>query len=67
MVFALGFACGVIVCGVSCFGSVYAASRYEWHKRMCIERDVKKLMRKLACGQGYVGCTGGPNCSSDHK
>lgn len=19
------------------------------------------------CGQGYIGCTGGPTCSSDHK
>lgn len=67
MVFAIGFSCGVVVCGIACFASVYAASRYEWSQRMYLERDVKKLMRKLACGAGYVGCQGGPMCNSDHK
>ena len=32
-----------------------------------IERDVKKLMRHFACGQGYVGCNGGPKCEWEHK
>jgi len=29
-----------------------------------------KWLRKLKghiCGQGYIGCNGGRNCSSDHK
>lgn len=29
--------------------------------------DVKELMRHFACGQGYVGCNGGPKCPWDHK
>ena len=29
-----------------------------------------KWMEKLSryvCGQGYIRCSGGPNCDSDHK
>lgn len=67
MIFAIGFASGVAVCGISCFALIYAQSRYEWQQRNRLERDVQKLMRKLACGAGYVGCQGGPYCNSDHK
>lgn len=74
MIFAIGFACGVVVCGIAAFATVYAGAKYEWTQRMYLERDLKrtqydvgKLMRKLACGAGYVGCPGGPSCDSDHK
>jgi hypothetical protein len=61
--FALGLATGIIL---MMFLSALNVP-YEWRKRHELERRVDKLYRHLACGQGYVGCTGGPRCTSDHK
>jgi len=33
-------------------------------------KEAAKWLDKLSdhvCGQGYIGCVGGPQCSSDHK
>ena len=33
-------------------------------------RDIEKWLRKLRnnmCGQGFIGCRGGDDCSSSHK
>lgn len=71
MELAIGFASGVIVCAASIFSLLVVAAsedaRKEWEDKQKIKYDVQKLMRKLACGKGYVGCTGGPKCDSDHK
>ena len=28
---------------------------------------LQRLERHGVCGQGYIGCNGGPECSSSHK
>jgi hypothetical protein len=42
-------------------------ARVEWAARRDLERRLSKLERNLCCGAGFVGCTGGPRCTSDHK
>lgn len=45
-----------------------AASAYDSNHADKL-RDASALLKKLAgrmCGQGYIGCDGGPNCDSDH-
>lgn len=71
MELAIGFASGVVVCAASIISLLIVATgretRKEWEERRKIQHDVQDLMRKFACGQGYVGCSGGPNCDWDHK
>lgn len=39
----------------------------EWRARRELERKVKEIWEHLACGGGYLGCSGGPHCNYDHK
>lgn len=39
----------------------------EWTHRESVERRVDRLYQHLSCGQGILGCDGGPNCPWDHK
>lgn len=63
MTFAIGFACGVAVVVFCC----WMLARREDRKDREIRHRVDMLWRKLACGNGIVGCDGGPNCKWDHK
>lgn len=65
--FSIGFVAGVVVSGTFFAFACWAGSSWEWKQRRKVERDVSKLMRAFACGQGFVGCTGGPRCTSSHK
>ena len=62
-VFAIGVTLGFIG---SSFAS-WLAVRWEWQNRRRLERRVDELYRHFACGGGYIGCNGGPKCTSDHK
>jgi len=59
----IGFLLGVLFSSFICFMQAYS----EWRRRRELQKDVDNLMRNLACGQKYVGCSGGPRCASDHK
>ena len=37
------------------------------NEKMARASDWLKKLSHYVCGQGYIGCPGGPNCGSDHK
>ena len=39
----------------------------EWHERKKLSNRIDDLHKHLACGAGFLGCKGGPKCTSDHK
>ncbi len=45
----------------------WMAARREWHNRRKLERRVNDLWKHLSCGEGHLGCDGGPECPWDHK
>ncbi len=47
----------------------YAAALREPGASEQIRRAAEWLQRieNRVCGQGYIGCNGGPRCMSDHK
>ena len=59
----LGFSAGVALCSAT----ASILMKREWSARHRIESRVNKLYLHLSCGQGYLGCKGGPRCTSDHK
>jgi hypothetical protein len=61
------FGIGVLV-GIGLTGfAAWIGLRAEWKNQNRIERDVQSLMRHFACGQGFIGCNGGPKCRWEHK
>ena len=63
----LGFATGLATGVLTVYIAQHALARFDLARVRKLERRVDELYRNLACGQGYVGCGGGPRCSSDHK
>lgn len=63
LTFAHGTAFGMFLC----FLLWWVADRCEWKARRKLERRVDELYRHSSCGEGYLGCNGGPNCPWDHK
>lgn len=63
----MDFAIGFLSATILMFALLLLAMNREWDKRRKIENKVEELYRHLACGQGFVGCKGGPNCNWDHK
>ncbi len=61
------FSAGILV-GFG-FGSLFGISLIwrEFRERRTLSNRVNSLWREFACGKGYVGCKGGPNCKGDHK
>lgn len=63
LMFAFGVVVGLVLCGYTSWCAIQA----EWSKRRDVEKRLKYLERNLCCGEGYFGCTGGPQCPWDHK
>jgi hypothetical protein len=60
---ALAFVCGF----ASALLVAVLIGWQEWRERRKLEYRVDNLYRHFACGEGYLGCNGGPNCPYDHK
>lgn len=63
MNFAIGFCCGI----ASMAFMSWLAIRAEWKTRVELANRLKYLERNLCCGAGFFGCSGGRNCTFDHK
>lgn len=37
------------------------------NQRICLAAEWLDKLSRQVCGQGYIGCHGGRECSSDHK
>ena len=37
------------------------------NQRLCTAAEWLEKLSRYVCGQGYIGCHGGRECSSDHK
>ena len=61
--FSIGFTCGL----ASMAFMSWLAIRSEWKVRVQLDNRVKYLERHLCCGAGVFGCSGGRNCTFDHK
>lgn len=44
-----------------------AASKGDGCQKLDKAADWLEKLSRYICGQGYIGCHGGTNCSSDHK